>query len=150
MRGRLLVLFALSLALSVAGAGIALAAAKKAAKAPIQGTNANCGANETGDPVLGAVGYKRSGTTVTVKVSLKKGTPNTKYGVALYGNGCEGIASGTSFTTNKKGVGKVTDTFTVPAEDSEFFATVYEEKENEAKEIEFGIANDTPYVALAP
>ncbi len=144
---RLCLLIASALMLTVAVGGVASAAGKKTAKANIQGGNYHCGANETGDPTLGTVSYKRSGTTVTVKVSLKMGAPNAKYQVALYGNECTGIAAlPAPFTTNKKGVGKASGSFTVPSGDTEFFATVYQE----TGPGEFGVPNDTPYVMLAP
>ncbi|MHB8531949.1 MAG: hypothetical protein ACYDC2_04435 [Solirubrobacteraceae bacterium] len=144
MKRKLCLAAVLVLALSALAGGVAWAAAKKTAKAKIQGGNNNCGVNHPKDPTLGTVSYKRSGETVSIKVSLKKGVPNATYGVDLYGNGCLGLRPGPLLKTNKKGVGHESSSYTVPLSDTEFFAAVFEESP------EVGIANDTPYVTLAP
>ena len=114
------------------------------ATANIQWENGFCGENETELPVIGTVKFVRKGNTVKLKVSVKKGRPNTAYKVQLAGNECIEIGEVVAFTTNAKGVGKAAGQIAVPAEDTEFFADVDTEGFHSAFENE----GDTPYVSL--
>ena len=114
------------------------------AKANIQLENGYCSANLPALPVIGTVAFVRKGNTVKLKVSLKKGKPNTAYKVQLAGNGCIEIGEVAAFTTNAKGVGKASGSIAVPAEDTEFFADV----DTEGFHSPFENEGDTPYVSL--
>jgi hypothetical protein len=109
------------------------------AKANIQLGNVSCGANEPSRSVLGTVSFKRLGSLVTLKVSMKHGEPSTTYEVLLYGNECSFISK-FSFVTNTKGVGKGSGSLNVPVPDTEFFAEVTAGKPY--------TQSDTPYVTL--
>lgn len=129
MKTKLVGACALALAVTACMAGVAFAKAATA-KAPIQGGNISCGANQPSDPVLGTVSFKRVGNAVTVKAALKHGEANKTYKVQLaHGERagpafCQEIGPVVEFKTNKKGVGKGMGTINVPAGEKEFFADV--------------------------
>ncbi len=90
--------------------GVASAKAVKVV-APIQGGNVFCATNEPGDPVLGTVGFKRSGNLVSLKAKLTHEAPGSTYNISLwYWNSaaatCEMEGSSFVVTTNSKGKGK--------------------------------------------
>ncbi|MHB8533602.1 MAG: hypothetical protein ACYDC2_12865 [Solirubrobacteraceae bacterium] len=142
MKARLIVLCALALVSAAAFGGVAWARSGKTAKAPIQKENENCGANEPADPTIGTVSFKRRGTTVSVKVLIKKGKPEATDGIWLVGDGCNAVGLfPATLATDSKGVGRVSSSLTVPSGYTHFFASVH---------YSGGLANDTPYVTLAP
>jgi hypothetical protein len=110
---RLLLSFALALALSALGASSALAEAPEGAqKAPLYGpaptTNCGTGAEPTaktfGSAVLNTPGNEM---TLSGEVSLKRAAPNTTYDIEVVEVtivGCSETSAGT-ITTNKKGNG---------------------------------------------
>src|SRR5438445_5176195 len=115
---RLLLSFALTLALSALGASSALAAAPEGAqKAPLYGPHAASGFScESGvfptPKTFGFVVLNTPGdeTTVTGEVSLKRDAPNATYEVVVVQNNDSIICSTTpagAITTNKKGNGNL-------------------------------------------
>jgi hypothetical protein len=142
MKMKVLVTCCLALALLAFTTGTAFAKSVKA-KAPLQEGNGNCGANETGDPVLGSATFKRTGNAVTLKIKLKGGAPDETYEAELFGNAsfCELIGVVFDFTTNSKGNGGGQGSIAVPEGETEFFADPF-------GETPVFSTNDTPYVSL--
>ncbi len=129
----------LILAMVACATGTAFAKTARA-KAPLQRGNGDSGANLTELPVSGTAWLKRTGNTVTVKVKMKHGLPNSTYEVQLFGNGvfCEFLGVVFEYTTNAKGNGGGSGSMTVGSNETAFF--VDPESSDEA--------NDTPYVSL--
>ncbi len=133
---RLVVTLAVTSLATAALTGVAFANSK--AKANIQQKNGSCGANLSGNPVLGTVVFKRVGNTVTLKIKFTNGEPNTHFKVVLYGPGCTILGTVVELTTDAKGHAKAKGSLAVPEADKEFFADPYNGS----------YANDTPYVSL--
>jgi hypothetical protein len=126
------------------GGGNAALASGAHAKANLYRESHGCGAANTAGRVVGTVTLKRINRgPVAVKVKLKEGVPNTKYVVGLYGTHCVLELSQTlEFTTNKKGVGKVSGTVPVGEEEEEFAVGV------EVEGAITALPDDTPSVML--
>ncbi|HEV3285015.1 MAG TPA: hypothetical protein VG010_12510 [Solirubrobacteraceae bacterium] len=141
MKRKLGGMVALALAIMTCLSGVALAKVSHA-KAPVVKANSTCGEFPAGHPVIGTVSFKRVGNLVTVTVVLNHGVPNSSYEVSLSTRPCAPRGSPFTMTTNSKGVGKGSGSFSVLATDKEFFAdparvtpSVFE-------------PNDTPFVRL--
>lgn len=141
MKTKLIAVFALTFAIAASTGGVASARASHAKANLKQGAH-NCGAAEPTLPVVGIATLKRVGNVVTVKVVMKHGEPNATYQTQLFGNAtfCEFLGTVFNFTTNRKGVGKGSGSFTVPPGNTEFFVDPF----NEAA----FVSNDTQYVKL--
>lgn len=117
----------------------ALADSPNNPKADIQQGNAFCGADLPNLPVIGFTNYHRiDATTISVEYHLKNAAPNTTYQVQLWGGACSFFGVVGDVTTNKNGVANGTGTVTVPAGETQFFASSFD-----------GVTfHDTPTVTL--
>ena len=130
---------------SAAQAGAAQAGSNGSAnnpKAPIQENNNVCGADLPALRVIGFVNYHRTDNTVKVNWHFKDAMPNFTYQIELWRDACTFHAILGTITTNKKGVGNLTASVTVPATSTRFFAT--------ARKPVAPFFDDTPAVILLP